>query len=584
MARRRSYAEADPSRIRVLGCGLVAGPKLCIPVSALAIVLSGLATAAAEGLDASAGIGIGIGIALLVSAACSDPGVLPRFDLRDELPEQEQPLAPEHEATLPAVHGTFQLCPLTGIFLPPGATYCKVCHHVVAGFDHHSPLLGCCVGARNRRCFVLGAALLAASLIATSYQALLARDRPLWVLGLGSLANGAALLCLAVFELDSIAGGETGAVRLRRYLHGRATLQSWRVASAPLAPPPRLDSLVSRAQLGWGGSSNLAVAPSRVPDGGRGLFVTHAVEAGDLICEYVGQRYSRETWQRRDLPHKVGVQGWEDLDTYQYLLTFADANADEYWVMPLASVEANGNGSAGGSGTDDVPPLGTIMSRDEVIARWGAPPAIGDFDECFIDGNEPPTAHATEAVDARPARFANDRAAWAAAYNAVAAETNNAEIATLLAVDVAGGAAYGGSSARARAPPRYRGAALRATRALAAGDEVFLSYGAAYWGSKIDAQLQRTLPFIDVSGLGANHGNWRPPPPSPPRRMALLARFLCAATPPRLVDYEGPIPTRPTCYRERLRRALEPVQRLLLGGRSEGADGDVDVDGCAADS
>ena len=212
---------------------------------------------------------------------------------------------------------------------------------------------------------------------------------------------------------------------------------------------------------------------------------------------------------------------------------------------------------------------GRMLPRDQIAARWGAPPAVCDTDLSFIDGCEPPSPcqHEPEAADARPARFANDRAAWTEDYADASAALNNVEAVTLLRCDGAGrqvAAGGGDAAAPPPPPPAYVGAALRATRPLAAGDEVYLSYGEGYWGSQVDAQLQRRISFIDASGIGARDRDWRRPPPPPPRRAANLALFFCAATPPRLVDFGEPLPVRPASYDERLRRALEPARRLGL--------------------
>ena len=115
-------------------------------------------------------------LAFFLHAAAVDPGVLPRLNRPEPTTKQTRPgysavasadLDPPEEdvdSTLPdtvAVGSTvLRRCKDTGIYLPPNSQFCKVCGHVVHGFDHHSALLGCCVGARNRRSLVLGLALL----------------------------------------------------------------------------------------------------------------------------------------------------------------------------------------------------------------------------------------------------------------------------------------------------------------------------------------------------------------------------------------------------------------------------------------
>ena len=107
---------------------------------------------------------------------------------------------------------------------------------------------------------------------------------PLTATGTLAASSLAAVLAL-VWQLDGLAAGEPTMDRVRRYL--RYTLpRPRRGHTAALGPPMGFAQLQRLADPG----SGLAVAPSRVVGGGRGLHTCRAVEAGSLLCEYTGRR------------------------------------------------------------------------------------------------------------------------------------------------------------------------------------------------------------------------------------------------------------------------------------------------------
>ncbi len=54
-----------------------------------------------------------------------------------------------------AIRENWRYCAMCNVYQPPKAVHCPECHVCVDGYDHHCPWMGCCVGKRNYKPFMM---------------------------------------------------------------------------------------------------------------------------------------------------------------------------------------------------------------------------------------------------------------------------------------------------------------------------------------------------------------------------------------------------------------------------------------------
>ena len=94
-----------------------------------------------------------VSICAFWTAACSDPGVIPRCPADPEAANAS--ISKEQEQVVNGFVIRLRYCDTCRIFRPPRAVHCATCNNCVERFDHHCPWLGTCVGRRNYRPFLL---------------------------------------------------------------------------------------------------------------------------------------------------------------------------------------------------------------------------------------------------------------------------------------------------------------------------------------------------------------------------------------------------------------------------------------------
>jgi palmitoyltransferase ZDHHC9/14/18 len=94
-----------------------------------------------------------VAITAFWTAACTDPGVIPRCAADAEAAAAT--IQKEQEQIVNGFVIRLRFCDTCRIFRPPRAVHCATCNNCVERFDHHCPWLGTCVGRRNYRPFLL---------------------------------------------------------------------------------------------------------------------------------------------------------------------------------------------------------------------------------------------------------------------------------------------------------------------------------------------------------------------------------------------------------------------------------------------
>ena len=116
----------------------------------------------------------------LIKAVCTDAGVIPRMDQRNQ--DEKSKFTPylnfnnqftknqKQNFYLMVTQGTFntkpvltrsiKFCDTCHIFRPPRTIHCNVCDCCIRGFDHHCIWLGTCIGERNYPSFLAVVAIL----------------------------------------------------------------------------------------------------------------------------------------------------------------------------------------------------------------------------------------------------------------------------------------------------------------------------------------------------------------------------------------------------------------------------------------
>uniref|UniRef100_A0A7S1TFF7 Palmitoyltransferase n=1 Tax=Compsopogon caeruleus TaxID=31354 RepID=A0A7S1TFF7_9RHOD len=88
-----------------------------------------------------------------LSAATSDPGIIPRSDEHAEEIKSDPSRIRERTLLINGKPYRNRYCETCRIWRPPRASHCSTCNNCVERFDHHCPYLGNCVGRRNYRAF-----------------------------------------------------------------------------------------------------------------------------------------------------------------------------------------------------------------------------------------------------------------------------------------------------------------------------------------------------------------------------------------------------------------------------------------------
>ena len=86
---------------------------------------------------------------LLIIAAFSDPGIILRFPLKNNILEDKK----DRRLFQLGYIKKYKYCSTCLIMRPSRSTHCGDCNNCVEKFDHHCPWIGACVGKRNYKYF-----------------------------------------------------------------------------------------------------------------------------------------------------------------------------------------------------------------------------------------------------------------------------------------------------------------------------------------------------------------------------------------------------------------------------------------------
>ncbi|KIM21496.1 hypothetical protein M408DRAFT_333414 [Serendipita vermifera MAFF 305830] len=73
----------------------------------------------------------------------------------DDLPPEQPPWWDRKPSDRPILEPYYRYCSRDGIIKPVRSHHCRICNTCVLGYDHHCPWVGGCVGAQNRKFFVV---------------------------------------------------------------------------------------------------------------------------------------------------------------------------------------------------------------------------------------------------------------------------------------------------------------------------------------------------------------------------------------------------------------------------------------------
>eukprot|EP01060_Flectonema_neradi_P030711 TRINITY_DN450_c2_g2_i1.p1 TRINITY_DN450_c2_g2~~TRINITY_DN450_c2_g2_i1.p1 ORF type:complete len:338 (+),score=50.51 TRINITY_DN450_c2_g2_i1:37-1050(+) len=165
---------------------------------------------------------LAIGLLLLVyvslaKANCTEPGVLPRGVKSADFPTYPNVVEEYVDKTVNRLrisrndyvgelpqggHVVWRWCETCLVHRPPRAAHCSFCDWCVREFDHHCPVVGCCVGERTFRYFTLYlwlSSILAATVFSSAGYYMFADDRSPPVGGDGMKSVACVLSMITAF-------------------------------------------------------------------------------------------------------------------------------------------------------------------------------------------------------------------------------------------------------------------------------------------------------------------------------------------------------------------------------------------------